>query len=321
MRCLVTGAGGFIGSHLTEALLAEGHEVRALVRYSSTGSWGFLGTLRGTPGLEVIGGDVRDPRQVRQLVDGVDVVHHLAALIGIPYSYEAPHSYVATNVEGTLNVLDAARDAGTSRVVITSTSEVYGTALSVPITEDHPRQAQSPYSATKIGADALAIAWARSFDLPVVVLRPFNTYGPRQSARAVIPTILGQLLAGATELRLGSLHPQRDLTEVSDTVRGFLLAMTADAAVGREVHLGTGSAVSIGELAELCQDVVGVRVPIVTEDARVRPSASEVELLLSDNRLAAELLGWSPQVSLRDGLVRTAGWLREHRLATTEYAR
>ena len=305
MHVLVSGAGGFIGSHLTERLLADGHSVTALVRYSSTGSAGFLEPHRSDRNLTLLLGDVADQRLTREAMQGADVVLHLAALIGIPYSYQAPASYVATNVQGTLAVLEAARDLGTRRVVLTSTSEVYGTALTTPITESHPRQAQSPYSATKIAADALAEAYARSFDLPAVILRPFNTYGPRQSTRAVIPTILGQLASGAESIELGSLWPQRDFTYVSDTVDGFIACLDAPGIEGRTVHLGTGTAVSIGELADLCQEVAGKRVEIRHDDGRERPSASEVGLLLSDPSLAAELLGWRPQVSLEEGLART----------------
>lgn len=303
MRVLVTGAGGFIGSHVADRLLADQHQVRALVRYSSTGSTGHL--VEGHPRLDVILGDVADPRCVREAMTGCDVVLHLAALIGIPYSYQAPTSYSATNIEGTLAVLEAARDLGTLRVVVTSTSEVYGTAVTTPITEEHPRQAQSPYSASKIAADALAEAWARSFDLPVVILRPFNTYGPRQSARAVIPTILGQLASGASQLQLGSLWPQRDFTYVSDTVEGFVAAMATPGLEGETVHLGTGQAVSIGDLAQLCQEISGRAVEVVHDDTRERPKASEVGLLLSDPSRARAVMGWQPRVDLRAGLELT----------------
>jgi len=308
MLVAVTGAGGFIGSHVVDGLLSEGHEVRALVRYTSHGGWGWLEQHRDddTSGLEVVAGDVSDPTVIETLMHGVDAVIHLAALIGIPYSYRAPSSYVSVNVGGTLHVLEAARRQGTRRVIVTSTSEVYGTARYSPIDEDHPRQAQSPYSATKIAADALAEAWYRTYELPVVVLRPFNTYGPRQSARAVIPTILGQLLAGCDELRLGRTDPLRDFTFVTDTAAAFVSAIGAEAVDGRTVHLGTGEAVSIETLAQLCMQVCDRRVPLLRDDERVRPPDSEVEALVSNPALARELLGWKAEVSLEEGLRRTA---------------
>jgi NAD dependent epimerase/dehydratase len=309
---LVTGAGGFIGSHLVERLLAEGYRVRAFCQYGSTGSAGWLDeTAAERPaGLQVQLGDVRDARSVRCAVDGVDVVFHLAALIAIPYSYQAPASFVDTNVLGTLNVLEAVRDAGVPRMVHTSTSEVYGTPETIPIRETHPLRGQSPYSASKIGADQLCEAYARSFGTPVVVLRPFNTFGPRQSARAVIPTLLGQLLAGASTVRLGSLQPRRDFTFVADTVEGFLRIAGADLAPGTVVQLGTGRAVSIGELLQRCCAVTGRQAEPACEPERVRPAASEVQVLLSEPARAAELLGWAPSVELDDGLARTAQWLR-----------
>jgi nucleoside-diphosphate-sugar epimerase len=270
--------------------------------------------------VDVVLGDVTDPRSVRHLLDGVDAVAHLAALIGIPYSYVAPSSYVDVNVRGALHVLEAAQDLGIGRVVMTSTSEVYGTARYTPIDEEHPRQPQSPYSATKIAADALAESWARSFGTPVVVFRPFNTYGPRQSARAIIPTILGQLLAGRDELVLGSLEPRRDFTFVSDTAAGFVAALTTEGIDGETIHLGTGSAVSIGELAALCMQVTGRVIPIREDSNRVRPDASEVGLLLSDPTKAQRLIGWHPQTDLREGLQRTADYLFGTDLRT-EYAR
>lgn len=318
-RVLVTGADGFIGSHLVERLLADGARVRALCCYNSNGSAGWLDALDGasTDALDVVLGDVRDPRLVRDAVAGVDVVFHLAALIAIPYSYQAPASFVDTNVSGTLNLLEAVRDARTALMVHTSTSEVYGTPQTVPITEDHPLRGQSPYSASKIGADQLCEAYARSYATPVVVLRPFNTYGPRQSARAVVPVILGQLLAGAEQVRLGSLDPRRDFTFVDDTVDGFVRMAGADVAPGTLVQLGTGTAVSIGELFALCCAAVGVHAEAVLDPRRVRPPASEVEVLLSDPRRAADLLGWRPAVDLPEGLLRTAEWQRRRVDAAT----
>jgi UDP-glucose 4-epimerase len=311
---LVTGGSGFIGSHLVERLLADGAMVRALCCYNSSGSRGWLDDLsRGaTPadGLETVLGDVRDAGLVRSLMDGVDTVFHLAALIAIPYSYQAPASFVDTNVTGTLNVLEAVRHAGVARMVHTSTSEVYGTPQRVPITESHPLCGQSPYAASKIAADQLCEAYARSYATPVVILRPFNTYGPRQSARAVIPTILRQLLAGVREIHLGSLHPRRDFTYVSDTVDGFVRIAQTDLAPGTLVQLGTGRSVSIGELLALCLVTADADVMPVTDPERVRPPRSEVEVLLSDPSRAADLLGWRPVVRLQNGLSETTRWLR-----------
>ncbi len=316
-RVLITGADGFIGSHLTEALLAAGCSVRAFVFYNSFNSWGWLDTLPDDvrARLDVFAGDVRDPNGVRTAMRDVEVVFHLAALIAIPFSYHSPDSYVDTNVRGTLNVLQAARDARVARIVVTSTSEVYGTARYVPIDEAHPMQGQSPYSATKIGADRLAEAFARSFELPVVIARPFNTYGPRQSARAVIPTIVTQLLAGRTEIHLGALSPTRDLTFVADTCRGFLALAACDAAVGREVNMGSGAEISIGELALRLIALVDPAARVTTDEQRLRPERSEVERLLCDASLMRSLTGWAPEVSLDDGLARTVAWFRERGLA------
>jgi NAD dependent epimerase/dehydratase len=313
-RILVTGAGGFIGSHLTELLLQEGYRVRALARYNGRSD---IGHLRHIPenlsaGLEVRLGDITDPFLMRDLVADCDIVLHLAALIGIPYSYIAPGSYLATNAGGTLNLLEACREAKTARVVVTSTSEVYGTALYTPIDEKHPLQGQSPYSASKIAADKLAEAYNRSFDLPVITLRPFNTYGPRQSARAVIPTVLAQALKGAKEIKLGNLTPQRDLTFVTDTARAFVLAATASGIEGETIHFGQGSAVSVRALAELCLEVAGRAATLVSVEQRSRPEKSEVGLLLSDSSKAKKLLGWSPKVALVDGLRATAEYVRAH---------
>ncbi len=309
-RVLVTGADGFIGSHLTERLLAEGADVRALCIYTSNGDRGWLEEMApdALDALDVRLGDIRDPGLVRDAVEGCDIVLHLAALIAIPYSYMAPASFVATNISGTLHVLEACRATGAA-MVHTSTSEVYGTPQHTPITEDHPLQGQSPYSASKIAADKLAESYACSFDVPVTVLRPFNTYGPRQSARAVIPTILGQLLAGEREVRLGSLDPRRDFTFVADTVDGFVRMATAGLAPGTVVQLGTGTSVSIGELFAQCCAVTGVDATPVTEDVRVRPANSEVQVLLSDPGRAGELLGWAPTTDLATGLAATAAWL------------
>lgn len=310
-RVLVTGAGGFIGSHLVEALVGAGAHVKALLRYTSRGSWGHLDQV--TPevrhSIKVVLGDVRDAQFIRHQVRGCDVVFHLAALIGIPYSYEASESYVDTNVRGTLNLLQAARDAAGPRVVVTSTSEVYGTAVYTPMDEKHPLQAQSPYSASKIAADKLAESYHLSFGLPVVTVRPFNTYGPRQSARAVIPTIVSQVLAGGDTLRLGSLDPIRDLTYVGDTVRGFLRAGIAEQAVGQVINLGTGQGISIGELAQAILQIAGRKLAIVADADRVRPPASEVRLLIAKTERARDLLGWEPEVPLAEGLKRVIDYI------------
>jgi dTDP-glucose 4,6-dehydratase len=312
MKVLVTGAGGFIGSHLVEALLQSGHSVRALVRYNGRGSWGHLDALRerADERLEVVLGDVTDPGMMRALVDECETVLHLAALIGIPYSYHAPASYVATNVGGALNLLEACRATRPRRVILTSTSEVYGTARYTPIDEAHPLQAQSPYAASKIGADKLAESYASAFDLPVVILRPFNTYGPRQSARAIIPTVLTQALSGAQEIRLGNLDPKRDLTFVDDTVRAFVLATSAPAIDGHVVHFGQGEAISVGDLARLCLKTVGSSAQLSSEARRQRPDKSEVGLLQCNPGRARQLLGWQPKVSLAEGLRRTADYIR-----------
>lgn len=309
-RVLVTGSDGFIGSHLVEALLEQGCDVRALVYYNSFNSWGWLDTLPAEQlaALDVFAGDVRDPNGVREACKGIDVVFHLAALIGIPFSYHSPDSYVDTNVKGTLNVLQAVRDLGLQRVIVTSTSEVYGTARYVPIDESHPLQGQSPYSASKIGADKMAESFYRSFSTPVVTARPFNTYGPRQSARAVIPTIVTQLLAGRTRLELGALSPTRDLTYVTDTAAGFIALASCDDAVGREVNLGNGQEISIGDLAALTAEVVGTSIEVVSAGERLRPTKSEVQRLLADTTLMRSLTGWEPTVTLREGLTNVVEW-------------
>ena len=309
-RVFVTGGEGFIGSHVVERLLRHGADVRALVHYTPSGRLGWLEGLQDD--VEIMQGDVRDGGRVRRAVEGRKVVFHLAALIGIPYSYEAPESYVQTNVVGTQNVLDACRSTGVERMVHTSTSEVYGTARYVPIDEAHPLQPQSPYSASKMGADMMALSHYNAFELPVAVVRPFNTYGPRQSTRAVIPTILAQLIAGADKLHLGSTSPTRDFNYVEDTAAGFLAVAECDQALGQVVNVGSGREISIGDLVDLLVSIVGRQVEIVTDEERVRPGGSEVERLLCDNTRAREWAGWKPEVSLEEGLRRTAEWVSEN---------
>lgn len=311
-KVLVTGAGGFIGSHLVERLLTDGAEVRAFIRYTTRPDLGNLEQLPAQQrrAIEVMRGDLRDPEAVRKAVTGVDTVLHLGALIAIPYSYVNPREVFDVNITGTLNVLAAARDAGVRRIVHTSTSEVFGTARYTPIDEAHPMQGQSPYSASKIGADRLAESFFRSFDVPVVTLRPFNTFGPRQSARAIIPTIISQVLT-QPELKLGSLTPTRDFTYVTDTADGFVRAATADV-VGEELNLGTGTAVSIGELVELVFKIVGKRLPVVTDEQRVRPAKSEVLTLLAANGKSKARMGWEPRVTLEQGLAHTISWVKEN---------
>lgn len=313
-RILVTGADGFIGSHLVERLLGRGLTVRAFVQYNSFGTWGWLDGLpeAARRELDVFAGDVRDPHGVRTAMTGCDVVLHLAALIAIPYSYHSPDTYVDTNIKGTLNVVQAARDLGVERVVHTSTSEVYGTARFVPITEAHPLQGQSPYSASKIGADQIALSFHAAFGTPVTVIRPFNTYGPRQSARAVIPTIIGQLAAGAREIRLGAVHPTRDFTFVGDTARAFEALAECDAALGRVVNAGSEFEISIGDTAQAIIELMGADARILTEERRLRPEASEVERLWADSSLMRSLTGWAPAYGggegFRRGLGETIEW-------------
>ena len=307
---LVTGGEGFIGSTLVDHLLQLGAEVRAYVHYKPYGSAGYLAGREDD--VEILAGDVRDGERVSDAVAGCDTVFHLAALIGIPYSYVAPESYIQTNVVGTYNVVNACRRHGTRRMVHTSTSETYGTALTAPISEEHPLQPQSPYSASKIGADMMALSFKHSFDVPVAVIRPFNTYGPRQSARAVIPTILSQLHAGASEIKLGSTTPTRDFNYVDDTARGFMAVAESDRALGHVVNVGSGREISIGDLADLLISVSGADAKVVTDESRVRPGDSEVERLLCDNSRAREWCGWEPQVSLEEGLRRTSDWVRDH---------
>ncbi len=308
---LVTGAGGFIGSHLAEQLVRSGAEVRALVHYNSLGSWAWLDQSPLKDQMEIVLGDITDSGCVQQAVKGRQTVFHLAALIAIPYSYQAPSSYVQTNINGTLNVLDACRAEDVKRIVHTSTSEVYGTAIRVPIDEEHPLQGQSPYSATKIGADKLVESYFRSFDTPVVTVRPFNTFGPRQSARAVIPTIISQCLVGDV-VRLGNLDATRDMNFVDNTVDGFIKASVADQAVGKTVNLGSGREISIGDLARLIAELVGRPITIEADQQRLRPEKSEVDRLLADNQLAKEIIQWTPGIDLEDGLRRTIDWMKQN---------
>ena len=316
---LVTGADGFIGSHLTELMLSRGYRVRALSYYNSFNNWGWLEGVA-NPRLEVVTGDVRDPNFCRHICRGVDTVFHLAALIAIPYSYVAPDSYVDTNIKGTLNMCQAARDEGVARIIVTSTSEVYGTARYVPIDEGHPRQPQSPYSATKIGADAIALSFHNAFGLPVVVARPFNTYGPRQSARAIIPTIITQIAAGRREIMVGDLTPTRDFNYVDDTARGFLALAETPGIEGREINIATGTEVSMADTLELIAEVMGVKVDFVVDPERLRPGGSEVFRLCGDNTLIESLTPWRPEVSLEEGLRRTAQWfVKPENLACYKY--
>ena len=313
-KVLVTGADGFIGSHLTEALVRRGYDVCAFVLYNSFGSWGWLDRcaddVRGK--FDVFAGDIRDPHGVKQAMRGCDAVLHLAALIAIPYSYHSPDTYVDTNVKGTLNILQAARELELSRVIHTSTSEVYGTACFVPITEEHPLQGQSPYSATKIAADQLARSFHASFNLPVVTVRPFNTYGPRQSARAVIPTVITQLANGASELKLGALHPTRDFNFVTDTAYGFISALESEHGVGEVINIGSNFEISIGDMVNEIASIMGVEARIAQDAVRLRPAKSEVERLWADNSKAKALLGWSPayggRQGFRKGLEETIAW-------------
>ncbi|MFA6355667.1 MAG: NAD-dependent 4,6-dehydratase LegB [Candidatus Omnitrophota bacterium] len=312
-KVLVTGADGFIGSHLVEALSAGGSDVTAFVFYNSFNSWGWLDTLpkKKLDKIRVVAGDVRDYQSVASAVKGADCIFHLAALIGIPFSYDAPGSYVETNIKGTLNVLQAARKHGTKRTVVTSTSEVYGTALYAPIDEKHPLQGQSPYSASKIGADKMAESFYRSFGVPVTTARPFNTYGPRQSARAIIPTVITQLMENKKEVRVGSVHPTRDFNYVSDICAGFIALAGCDEAVGKEVNIGSGQEISIGGLIEMIMELTGTDAAVVSEKGRKRPKQSEVERLLCDNTLIRDLTGWEPKVSLQAGLRKTIEWFKD----------
>jgi dTDP-glucose 4,6-dehydratase len=313
-KVLVTGADGFIGSHLTEELIRLGYDVRAFVLYNSFNSWGWLDSspLDVKRNLDVFAGDIRDPHGVKTAMKGCDAVLHLAALIAIPYSYHSPDTYVDTNVKGTLNVLQAAKELGVSKVIHTSTSEVYGTALFVPITEEHPLQGQSPYSATKIGADHIAMSFYHAFDTPVTIIRPFNTYGPRQSARAVIPTIITQIASGYRQLKLGALSPTRDFNYVKDTVRGFIAALEAKSVVGEIINIGSNYEISIGDLVKSIGEIMSADIEITSAEDRLRPANSEVERLWADNTKALRLLGWQPEygsiVGLKRGLAETVAW-------------
>lgn len=313
-RILVTGADGFIGSHLTEALVRKGHQVRGFVLYNSFNSWGWLDRcgqdVKGK--FEVFAGDIRDPHGVKEAMKGCDAVLHLAALIAIPYSYHSPDTYVDTNIKGTLNIVQAARDLGVAKVVHTSTSEVYGSARFVPITEEHPLQGQSPYSASKIGADQIAMSFYTSFGAPVAILRPFNTYGPRQSARAVIPTIITQIANGKRQIKLGAVHPTRDFNYIADTVAGFMAALNSDRSIGEVINIGSNFEISIGDTARTIAEVMGAEIEIIADEQRLRPKKSEVQRLWASNDKARELLGWQPQYGglegFRRGLAETVVW-------------
>ena len=316
-KILVTGADGFIGSHLTEELVRQGHSVRAFVLYNSFNSWGWLDSAEPEikKSLDVFAGDIRDPHGVKTAMQGCDVVLHLAALIAIPYSYHSPDTYVDTNIKGTLNIVQAARELGVQKVVHTSTSEVYGTAKFVPITEDHPLQGQSPYSASKIGADQIAMSFFTSFNTPVSIIRPFNTYGPRQSARAVIPTVITQIASGQRKLKLGALHPTRDFNYITDTVRGFIAVAESDRSIGEVINIGSNYEVSIGDTVNMIAEVMGAKIEIETDQVRLRPEKSEVERLWADNTKAKLLAGWEPSYGGKEGFARglkeTVAWFLE----------
>lgn len=316
-KILVTGAGGFIGSHLVETLVLDGCDVRAFVRYNSKNSFGWLDTFPQhiKSNIDIFSGDIRDPYGVKKAITGCDIIFHLAALIAIPYSYHSPETYVDTNIKGTLNVLQAAREQNIGKIVHTSTSEVYGTARFVPITEDHPLQGQSPYSATKIGSDQMALSFYNSFKTPVAIIRPFNTYGPRQSARAVIPTIISQIAKGEKKIKLGALHPTRDFNYVKDTVRGFIAIAKSDRSIGEVINIGSNFEVSIGDTVRIIAETIGKKIEIITDDQRIRPEKSEVERLWADNTKAKRLTGWEPEYSgldgFKKGLAETAVWLSD----------
>ena len=307
-RVLITGADGFIGSHLTEMLVGSGYQVKALTQYNSFNDWGWLEDLKCVDQVEVLNGDVRDPHYCKYITKDVDVVFHLAALIAIPYSYVAPDSYVDTNIKGTLNICQAARDNNVKRVIHTSTSEVYGTAQYVPIDEKHPTQPQSPYSATKIAADAMAMSFYNAFDLPVTIARPFNTYGPRQSARAVIPTIITQIANGKKQIKLGDVTPTRDFNYVEDTCRGFITLAESESAIGETVNIGSNFEISIGDTLNLIKELMDSDVEFITDELRIRPGKSEVFRLWCDNTKIESLTGFKPKVDIREGLKRTIDW-------------
>jgi dTDP-glucose 4,6-dehydratase len=317
MKVLVTGADGFIGSHLTELLLEQGYDVKAFTYYNSFNTWGWLDTLpkEKLDQIEIFSGDIRDPNGVDEAMTGVNQVFHLAALIAIPFSYHSPDSYVDTNIKGTLNVLQAAKRHQTSRILVTSTSEVYGTAQYVPIDEKHPFQGQSPYSATKIGADRLAESFYRSFEMPITIVRPFNTYGPRQSARAVIPTIISQLLAGSEEIRLGSLSPTRDFNYVKDTTNGFLAISKASSTIGEEINIATQLEISIGDLAREIIEQINPKAKIICEEERLRPVNSEVNRLLGSNEKIKRMTDWTPNYTLKEGIHETIDWVKQNMAA------
>lgn len=312
-KVLVTGACGFIGSHLVERLIEEDCRIKAFVYYNSFNNWGWLDTFpkEKLKEIEVFTGDIRDPNGVRIAAKGVDVIFHLAALIGIPFSYHSPDSYIDTNIKGTLNILQAAKDLSVEKVLVTSTSEIYGTAQYIPIDEKHPRQGQSPYSATKIGADYIAESFYKSFNLPVVIVRPFNTYGPRQSARAVIPTVIIQLLSGIKEIKLGALHPTRDLVFVRDTVEGFVTIAKSDKTMGEEINIASQNEITIKELAEKLISMINPEAGIITDQTRLRPEKSEVERLMGSNEKLKRLTGWQPMHTLDDGLKATIEWFKD----------
>lgn len=310
-RALVTGADGFIGSHLTEMLFASGYSVKALSQYNSFNNWGWLEDINCKDQIEVVTGDIRDPHYCKHLTKDTDVIFHLAALIAIPYSYVAPDSYVDTNIKGTLNICQAAKENGVARVIHTSTSEVYGTAQYVPIDEKHPLQPQSPYSATKIAADAMAMSFYNAFDLPVTIARPFNTYGPRQSARAVIPTIITQIATGKKEIKLGDVSPTRDFNYVEDTCRGFIMLSESDAAIGETINIGSNTEMSIGDTFQLIKELMSSNVTFITDEQRIRPEKSEVFRLWCDNNKIEELIGYKVQVDIRMGLQKTIDWITQ----------
>lgn len=313
MKALVTGADGFIGSHLTEALLAAGFKVKALSQYNSFNYWGWLEDIEPRPELEVICGDIRDPHYCKHITKDVDIIFHLAALIAIPYSYVAPDSYIDTNVKGTLNICQAALENNIKRIICTSTSEVYGTAIYVPIDEKHPLQPQSPYSASKIGADAIAMSFYNAFKLPLTIVRPFNTYGPRQSARAVIPTIITQIASGIKEIKLGDVSPTRDFNYVEDTCRGFLVLAKCDQAIGETVNIGSNFEISVKDTLDMIKDIMQSDVKFITDEQRIRPEKSEVHRLWCDNRKIRKLTGFEPKFSIREGLEKTVEWFSHPR--------